>query len=71
MTIETKYKIGDVVWFQTLGINYNAKITRISIDIFPDGKNIINYNLHYKGYNYERHEDELSPSKEELLKNLV
>lgn len=70
MTIETKYKIGDVVWFQTLGINYNAKITHINVDIFYDGKNIINYNLHYKGFNYERHEDELFPSKEELLKLL-
>lgn len=70
MIIETKYNIGDVVWFQTLGINYNAKITHISVDIFNDGKNIINYNLHYRGFNYERCENELFPTKEELLNSL-
>ena len=70
MIIETKYKIGDVVWFQTLGINYNAKITHISVDLYDDGKNIISYNLRYQGFNYERYENELFSTKEELLNSL-
>lgn len=70
MTIETKYNIGDKVWFQTLGINYKAEIIRISIDVFLDKKTAIHYNLHRKGYSYERNEDELFPTKEELLKSL-
>lgn len=37
MTIETMYNIGDKVWFQTLGINYKAKIIHIYIDVFPVG----------------------------------
>lgn len=37
MTIETKYNIGDEVLFQTLGINYKAEITHISIDTFARG----------------------------------
>ena len=70
MTIETKYNIGDEVWLRTLGIKYKAKITHIHIDIFPDRKHIVHYNLHRNGYSYERHEDELFPTKEELLKSL-
>ena len=70
MTIETKYNIGDEVWFQTLGMNYKAKIIHVIIDAFPDGNNIIHYNLHCNGYSCERHEDELFPTKEELLKSL-
>ena len=69
MTIETKYNIGEEVWFQTLGINYKAKITNIHIDIFFDKKHIVHYNLQRNGYAYERHEDELFPTKEELLKS--
>lgn len=70
MTIETKYNIGDKVWFQTLGMNYNAKIIHINIDVFPNGEHEINYYLRNKGYSYERHEDELFSTKEELLKSL-
>ena len=70
MTIETKYNIGDKVWFQTLGTNHNANIIHINIDIYPNGEHEIHYNLHNKGYSYERHEDELFKTKEELLKNL-
>lgn len=70
MTIETKYNIGNRVWFQTLGVNYKAKIVHINIDVFPDGEHMIHYKLHNKGYSYERHESELFPTKEELLKSL-
>ena len=70
MTIDTKYNIGDEVWFQTLGINYNATVRKIVIHIFIDGDVIINYKLDRAGYVYERDEDELFPTKEELLKSL-
>ena len=70
MTIETKYNIGDEVWFRTLGINYKAKINCIIIDVFPNGNRIIHYNLHSNGHSYERYEEELFPTKEELLKSL-
>jgi hypothetical protein len=70
MTIETKYNIGDEVWFQTLGINYKALITHVHIDVFTDGDHIIHYDLLREDYPYERNEDELFPTKEELLKNL-
>ena len=70
MTIETKYNIGDEVWFQTLGINYKAKVMEIRMRIFSDNDIIINYSLERSGYYYERNEDELFPTKEELLKSL-
>ena len=70
MTIETKYNIGDDAWFQTLGINYKASVTRIAVHILIDGDVIVNYSLERNGYNYERNEDELFPTKEELLKSL-
>ena len=70
MTIGTKYDIGQEVWFQTLGVNYKAEFAHIHIDVFPDGIHIIHYDLRREDYLYERHEDELFPTKEELLKNL-
>lgn len=70
MTIEIKYNIGDVVWFHTLGINYKAKVTEVRTRIFADNDVIINYAIERRGYYYERNEDELFPSKEELLKSL-
>ena len=70
MTIETKYNIGDEVWFQTLGINYKANVIEIVINILIDGSVVVNYQLGRMGYYYERNEDELFPTKKELLKNL-
>ena len=70
MTIETKYNIGDEVWFQTLGVNYKAEIINIRVDVFSNKEPIIHYILHSNGYLYERHEEELFPTKEELLKSL-
>ena len=70
MTIETKYNIGQEVWFQTLGINYKANVTKIVIHAFIDGDVIVNYSLARSGYEYERNEDELFSTKEELLKSL-
>ena len=70
MTIETKYNIGQEVWFQTLGINYKATVIKIVVHAFIDGNVIINYDIARSGYEYERHEDELFRTKEELLKSL-
>ena len=70
MTIETKYNIGQEVWFQTLGINYIAKVMEIRMRIFSDNDIIINYSLERSGYYNERNEDDLFPTKEELLKSL-
>ena len=70
MTIETKYNIGDKVWFQTLGINYKATVMEVRIRIFADGDIIINYTLERSGYYYERNEEELFPTNKELLKSL-
>jgi hypothetical protein len=70
MTIETKYNIGDEVWFQMMGINYKAKIINFTIDCFTDGIHLTYYNLRCNGYTIERFEDELFPSEEELLKSL-
>lgn len=70
MKIDTKYNIGDEVWFKTLGINYKANVTKIVIHVFIDGNVIINYDIARSGYEYERNEDELFLTKEELLKSL-
>lgn len=70
MTIETKHNIGDKVWFQTLGINYKAKVMEIRMRVFSDNDIIINYSLERSGYYYERNEDELFSTKDELLKSV-
>lgn len=70
MTIETKYNVGDEVWFKTLGITYKAKVMEVRMRVFNDNDIIINYSLERNGYYYERNEDELYPTKEELLKSL-
>lgn len=68
MTIETKYNIGDEVWFLFDGKPLNGKIARISeytikiIVIFKDGKEYL-FSRDIKGF-------ELFPTKEELLKSL-
>lgn len=70
MKIKTKYNIGDEVWFQTLGINYRAKIMEINVHCLLCGAVLIHYKLERKGYYYDRDEDELFPTKEELIKSL-
>lgn len=64
MTIETKYNIGDEVWVKTYSGNvYCNRITGIHIK--QDG--LIAYSL----LNFaDRTENELFPTKEELLKSL-
>lgn len=70
MKIETKFDIGQKVWFQTLGINYKAEIMEINVHCLLCGDVLIHYKLARSGYYYERDEDELFPTKEELLKSL-
>lgn len=68
MAIETKYNIGDEVWFLFDGKPLNGKIARISeytikvVVIFKDGKE----------YSFIRDikDFKLYPTKEELLKSL-
>lgn len=69
MTIETKYNIGDEVWFRTLKFNKKAKVIGVTINLREDGV-IIEYGLERKGYYYQRRESDLFPTKEELIKSL-
>lgn len=68
MTIETKYNIGDEVWFMFDGKPLNGKIARISEYtikvnvIFEDGKEYL-FGRDIKGFKY-------FPTKEELIKSL-
>lgn len=67
MTIETKYNIGDKVWFMFAGKPLNGKIARISegtikIIVILKGKEYL-FSVDIKGL-------ELFPTKEELLKSL-
>ena len=70
MTIETKYNIGDKVWFNSLGHHIKCKVDEINICVSIDGSVHIIYSIEKSGYFFERHEDELFPTKEELLKSL-
>ena len=62
MTRETKYELGQEVWVMAMGKPYCATITAIRID-----KNGLLYNLKYL---LAKKEEELFPTKEELLKSL-
>ena len=68
MTIETKYNIGDEVWFMFDGKPLNGKIARISehtikVEVrFKDGKDYL-FSREIKGFKH-------FPTKEELLKSL-
>ena len=64
MTIETKYNIGDEVWFMSHR-GYPRRDRVASIRIMPDLSI-----LYYLEANLFREEDELFPTKEELLKSL-
>ena len=70
MTIETKYNIGDEVWFTTLGRCKNAKIVAFTVIGFADGSVQIEYSISKSGFYWNRCESHLFPTKEELLKSL-
>ena len=68
MAIETKYNIGDEVWFKTLKHIVKANIIGVTINLRQDGV-IMEYGLERKGYYYQKRECDLFPTKEELLKS--
>ena len=67
MTIETKYNIGDKVWYKGFEELFQDKITNIHIEI-----DILNNTfIYYEFFDYTiKEECELFPTKEELLKSL-
>ena len=70
MTIETKYNIGDEVWFNSLGHHIKGKVDEINISVLIDGSVQIIYSIDKSGYFFERPDYDLFPTKEELLKSL-
>lgn len=68
--IETKYDIGQEVWFKSFGYNKCATIYAINIIVFDNNDTEIRYKLSKHGSFYDRAEFELFPTKEELLKRL-
>ena len=70
MTIETKYNVGDEVWFGSLGFSKSATISEIKIYVMIDGYIRIEYHIEKNGYCWQRNEHEIFPNKEELLKSL-
>lgn len=71
MIIETKYNIGDKVWFGSLGFSKSATIVEIKIYVMIDGDIRIEYHIEKNGYYYQRNEHEIFPTKEEFIKSLV
>jgi len=70
MTIETKYNIGDEVWFD---VNFNpnfGEIRRIEIIVFEDKGYIPRYTIEHDGSITKEFEHDIYPTKEELLKSL-
>lgn len=67
MTIETKYNIGDEVWFIVpfKEIPWHTKVLGISIE---DDK--IAYKIHFAHYDHFFREEMLFPSEMELLESL-
>jgi hypothetical protein len=70
MTIETKYNIGDEVWFMALCKRKKGVIKTMTIWVFDDGDIEIKYSVEKSGFFYHRYENHLFPTKEELLKSL-
>lgn len=69
MTINTKYNIGDEVWFSEEGDAICEKILGIEINVYK-GKLFIEYLFANDSYQYGLNEVALFPTKEELLKSL-
>lgn len=71
MKIETKYNVGDEVWFDSLCSSKSATISEIKIYVMIDGDIRFEYYLEKNGYCWQRDEDEIFHTEEELLKNIV
>lgn len=70
MTIETKFNIGDEVWFNALSTCKKGKVSAFEIFVFSDGSVQITYSVEKSGFYWHRQESALFPTKEELLKSL-
>ena len=68
MELETKFNIGDTGWYMSNNRVVSQKITGFNISVDESMNVDINYSLHYD--DYEVSENDLFPSKEELLKSL-
>lgn len=70
MTIETKYNIGDEVWFMNEGEPTSEKIVRIDVEQY-ERKQFVEYTVVLSDVILTSfYEQELFPTKEELLKSL-
>lgn len=67
MTIETKYNIGDEVWYKGFKEIFHDRISNIRIDVDCIGEIQIYYEL---WGSVTKDEYKLFPTKEELLKSL-
>ena len=67
MTIETKYNIGDEVWFimPFKGYSWRTKVIGILIE-----EDRIAYKVHYAHYDHFFNEENLFPSEMQLLQSL-
>jgi hypothetical protein len=65
MTIETKYNIGDEVWFMSKSQIFCGRICCIVV-----WRDILSYQVEFERRLYNFFEDSLFPTKEELLKSL-
>ena len=77
MTIETKYNIGDEVWFMEDNKACSRVIEAINVTHYGENLTILRYGyyLHPESsderlYWLDQHERDLYPNKEELLKSL-
>ena len=70
MTIETKYNIGDEVWFLSYNSPRKARICGMSIYVQNSGEIVLIYSLTEKNLYWHKNEQDLFPTKEELLKSL-
>lgn len=71
MTIETKYNIGDEVWFMNNNKPARGTVIKIDIDIARSGDWYIeHYKVEADGYQHIKVGQNLYPTKEEMLKSL-
>ena len=71
MTIETKYNIGDEVWFMDKNMPTKGVVVKLDVDIARSGDWYIeHYKVEVVGFIYCKIGQHLFPTKEELIKSL-
>lgn len=74
MEVKTKFNLGDEVWMMESNKAVSGSIKELTINIRFNGKNTIKYAIKvlWKSHIWDttRYEEELFPTKEELLKSL-